>query len=285
VQGRPVTERDPTTPQVPIIRHPEVRRMLLRQKAYVEGVLSLVVYCAQLADRQRVSDSEENKQRAHSLLEVLTPVCKAYGSDAAYESIMLALQVHGGAGYIEEFPIAQLLRDSRVFSVYEGTNEVQAMDLLGRKVAAQSGANFRALMEEIGKTLTKAAEHPELADQTAKVTQAMEAMVDVTMHLGAIGMSGDHEQYISHATPYLRAFAQLVVSWQFLWQSIAAQRAIAAGTDEPFYPAKIATAKYYIDTHVPSTLGICALIKSGEDTALHYKEEWFDAGALQSSTK
>jgi hypothetical protein len=245
----------------------------------------LLLYCAQLADRQRVSDSDENKQRAHRLLEVLTPVCKAYGSDAAYDSIMLALQTHGGAGYIEEFPIAQLLRDSRVFSVYEGTNEVQAMDLLGRKVAARGGENFREVMEEIGKTLQRSAKFPELADASAKVTKAMEAVVDVTMHLGAIGMGGDHEQYISHATPYLRAFAQLVVSWQFLWQSVAAHRAIAAGNDEPFYRAKLATAKYYIDTAVPSTLAICALIKSGEDSALHYKEEWFDAGAMQSAAK
>src|SRR5262249_29822435 len=145
VQGRPVTERDPTTPQVTIMHHPEVRRMLLRQKSTVEGVLSLLMYCAQLSDRQRVADSDEKKKRAHSLIEVLTAVCKAYGSDAAYESVMLGLQVFGGAGYIEEFPLAQLLRDSRVFSVYEGTNEVQAMDLLGRKVAANAGENFRTL--------------------------------------------------------------------------------------------------------------------------------------------
>jgi hypothetical protein len=270
---------------VAIIRHPEVRRMLLRQKAYVEGVLSLLIYCAQLADRQRVSDTDDNKQRAHRLLEVLTPVCKAYGSDAAYESIMLALQTHGGAGYIEEFPIAQLLRDSRVFSVYEGTNEVQAMDLLGRKVAARGGENFREVMEEIGKTLERSGKFPELADVAAKVQKSMEAVVEVTMHLGAIGMGGDHEQYISHATPYLRAFSQLVVSWQFLWQSVAAQRAIAAGNDDPFYRAKLATAKYYIDTATASTLHICALIKSGDDSALNYKEEWFDAGAMQSAGK
>ena len=285
VQGRPVTERDPTAPQVAIIRHPEVRRMLLRQKAYVEGVLSLLMYCAQLADRQRVSDTDDNKQRAHRLLEVLTPVCKAYGSDIAYESIMLALQTHGGAGYIEEFPIAQLLRDSRVFSVYEGTNEVQAMDLLGRKVAARGGENFREVMEEIGKTLERAGKFPELADVSAKVAKTMEAVVDITMHLGAIGMGGDHEQYISHATPYLRAFSQLVVSWQYLWQSVAAHRAIAAGNDDAFYRAKLATAKYYIDNATASTQHICALIKSGEDSALHYKEEWFDAGAMQSADK
>jgi len=285
VQGRPVTERDPTTPQVTIIHHPEVRRMLLKQKSTIEGVLSLLIYCAQLADRQRVAETDEQKARAHRLLEVLTPVCKAYGSDAAYESVMLGLQVFGGAGYIEEFPLAQLLRDSRVFSVYEGTNEVQAMDLLGRKVAANAGENFREVMEEIGKTLERAGKFPELAGVSAQVAKAMEAMVDVTMHLGGIGMSGKHEEYISHATPYLRAFSQLVVSWQFLWQSVAACRAIAGGSDDAFYRAKLATAKYYIDTHVPSTLMICELIKSGNDTALNYKEEWFTNEALQAVGK
>jgi hypothetical protein len=218
-------------------------------------------------------------------MEILTPVCKAHGSDAAYESVMLALQVYGGAGYIEEFPVAQLLRDSRVFSVYEGTNEVQAMDLLGRKVAANAGASFRAVCEEIGKTLAQAGEFGELADMAGKVNQAMEAVVDVTMHLGGIGMSGKHEEYISHATPYLRAFSQLIISWQFLWQSVVAQRAIASGNDDPFYRAKLATAKYYVDTHVPSTVMICNLIKTGEDTALHYKQEWFTAEALQSVGK
>ncbi len=284
VQGRPVTERDPTTPQVTIMHHPEVRRMLLRQKAAVEGVLSLLLYCSRLADTHRLAEGEE-KEHAHSLLEILTPVCKAHGSDAAYESVMLGLQVFGGAGYIEEFPLAQLLRDNRVFSVYEGTNEVQAMDLLGRKVAVNAGANFRAVCEEIGKTLAQAGEFVELIDVSAKVNKAMEAVVDVTMHLGGIGMSGKHEEYISHATPYMRAFSQMIIAWQFLWQSIVAQRAIAAGNDDSFYRAKLATAKYYIDTHVPSTVMICTLIKSGEDTALNYKEEWFTAEALQAVGK
>ena len=276
VQGREVTERDPTTPQIPIIRHPEVRRMLLRQKAYVEGVVSLLMYCATLADRMRITESDEEKENYQALLEILTPVCKAYGSDIAYESIMLALQCYGGSGYVEEFPIAQMLRDNRVFSVYEGTNEIQAMDLLGRKVAAKQGAYLQTLMGEISKTLAESGAIESLSDQTAKVQKAMDAMVEVTMHLGAIGLSGDHRTYISHATPYLRAFSQLVIAWQFLWQSILAQRALDNdAADTAFYEGKIATAKYYIDAILPSTHTICDLIKSGEDSALNFKDEWF----------
>ena len=276
VQGRAVTEQDPTTEQIPIIKHPEVRRMLLRQKAYVEGTLSLLMYCASLSDRERVAKSPEDKEKYDGLLEILTPVCKAYGSDISYESIMLALQCYGGAGYIEEFPVAQMLRDNRVFSVYEGTNEIQAMDLLGRKVATKQGAYLRALMAEISNTLAEAGEIESLSDQCAKVQKALDAIAEVTIHLAGIGLSGDHTTYISHATPYLRAFSQLVISWQFLWQSTLAQRALDSGAKDPtFYEAKTATAKYYIDAVLPSTHTLCALIKSGEDTALNYKDEWF----------
>ena len=276
VQGREVTEQDPTTPQIPIIKHAEVRRMLLRQKAYVEGVISLLMYCAVLSDRIRVADSPEEEENYHALLEILTPVCKAYGSDIAYESIMLALQCYGGSGYVEEFPIAQMLRDNRVFSVYEGTNEIQAMDLLGRKVATKQGAYLQILMAEVSKTLAEAGAIESLGDQTAKVQKALDAVVEVTMHLGAIGLSGDHRTYISHATPYLRAFSQLVIAWQFLWQSVLARRALDSGAGETaFYEGKIATAKYYIDAILPSTHTICELIKSGEDSALNFKDEWF----------
>lgn len=278
VQGREVTEHDPATPQIPIINHPEVRRMLLRQKAFIEGVVSLLIYCGALSDRLRVAGSKEEEDTCRALLEILTPVCKAYGSDVAYESIMLALQCYGGAGYIEEYPIAQILRDNRVFPIYEGTNEIQAMDLLGRKVAVDQGAYLRALMGEIAKTLAEAGTMDALGGQTGKVQEAMEAITEVTMHLAAIGLSGDHKTYISHATPYLRAFSQLVIAWQFLWQSVVAQRALDSDAgDATFYEGKIATAKYYIDAILPSTHTICHLIKSGEDSALNFKEEWFGA--------
>jgi hypothetical protein len=277
LQGRPAESKDPTEPQVPIIQHPEVRRMLLRQKAFVEGVTSLILYCGQLNDLQRTTDDQAEKDRLHGLMEILTPVCKAYGSDVAYESIYTALQCYGGSGYIEEYPVAQMLRDSRVYPVYEGTNEVQAMDLLGRKVATRQGAYLQSLMAEIQKTIGEANEIEELRDLAEKVLHGMNALVEVTMHLGAIGMSGELTRYISFATPYLRAFSQVVVSWQFLWQSIVAHKGLATGADNPtFYKSKLATARYYIGAVLPSTHTICETIKSEEDSALNFPEEWFD---------
>lgn len=276
VQGRAVTEKDPTTPQVPIIQHAEVKRMLLTQKAYVEGVTSLLMYCANLGDKMRVAKTDKEKDDYLSLLEILTPVCKAYASDVAYESISLAVQCYGGAGYIEEYPVAQLLRDNRVFSIYEGTNQIQAMDLLGRKVAIEQGAYFKLLLTEIGQTIGEAAAYDSLGEMSGKVGEALQEIIEVTQHLAQLGLGGKIEEYISYASPYLRVFSQLVVGWQFLKQSIVAETALANGAnDEDFYHAKLATARFYVNTIMPTSRPIAKLILDGDRSSFDYKEEWF----------
>ena len=277
-QGREVTSKDPSSPQVPIIEHGDVRRMLLTQKAYIEGVSAVLLYCSYLGDREIISDSAEEKANCHALREILTPVCKAYSSDVAFESINLAMQCYGGSGYVEEYPIAQLLRDNRVFSIYEGTNNVQAMDLLGRKVAVEAGAYFRAYLAEVGKTLADAKKHPGLADLTSRVSEAMEELTQVTMHLGQIGFGGDHTLYISFATPYLRLFSQLTVSWQLLWQAEIAEAALAAATvpeERTYYESKLATARFYIHTILPTGHALAKTILETERIALDFKAEWF----------
>ncbi len=277
VQGRPVMSKDPTTPQIPIIQHADVRRMLLTQKAYIEGCTALLMYCAKLGDLHRNLPEAEGK-KYYELLEILTPVCKAYVSDVSYESVDLALQCFGGAGYIEEFPVAQMLRDSRVFQIYEGTNNIQAMDLLGRKVAMEHGQYFRALLETVGETIQEAAQREALAEMTAKVSKAMEDLVMVTTHLGTMGLGGDVEGYINHATPYLKIFSQFVVSWQFLWQSTLADKALEAGVsgdEEAFYLSKLATAKFYINTILPTGKPLIEQILESDRGALDFEEAWF----------
>ncbi|MFP6582569.1 MAG: acyl-CoA dehydrogenase [Candidatus Hydrogenedentota bacterium] len=276
-QGRSVTEKSPDAPQIPIIQHAEIRRMLLKQKAYIEGTTALLTYCAHLQDIMRgTQDKDEDRFNAASgILELLTPVCKAYSSDVSVESVSIAMQCFGGSGYIEEFPLAQIYRDVRICPIYEGTNQVQAMDLLGRKVAAKNGMYFQAFMMEIGKTLAETADIEEIKDLSEKVNKAMETVVDVTMHLGGIGMSGEVDRYISHASPYLTAFSQLVVAWRFLIQANIANREINAGSDDVFYISKLETARYYIRAILPSTHTICAGIKEEADTALNFQEEWF----------
>ncbi|HEO71953.1 MAG TPA: acyl-CoA dehydrogenase, partial [Candidatus Hydrogenedentes bacterium] len=151
-QGRKMTEKDPTTPQIPIINHADVRLMLLKQKAFVEGAIGLILYCARLADNLLCEENEADD----NLLGLLTPCVKAHGSDVAFDSIRLAVQVLGGAGFCEELPVAQLLRDSKVFSIYEGSNGIQALDLLGRKVVRQGGAAVQELAKRMGETIAAA---------------------------------------------------------------------------------------------------------------------------------
>lgn len=276
-QGRHITDKSDTSPQIPIIQHAEIRRMLLIQKAYIEGTFALLTYCSMQQDIMLVTQGkdEDAYQKSRAVLEMLTPVCKAYSSDVGCESISIALQCFGGSGYIEEFPLAQMFRDSRICPIYEGTNQVQAMDLLGRKVASNNGANFQTLMVEISATIALAQEQEELKDLAEKVNAALQTVVETTMHLGGIGMGGEVDKYISHASTYLTAFSQLVISWRFLVQSIVANKAINDGSEDIFYISKLETARYYIKAILPSTHTICQNIKDDADTALAFQEDWF----------
>jgi len=278
LQGRSVTERDPTTPQTPIIKHSDVKRMLLVQKATTEGMFALLAYAAMLSDKERCSSDETERTNAASILDVLTPVCKAYGSEASYDSIVLAIQCYGGYGFSEEFPLAQMLRDCKVFPIYEGTNGIQAMDLLGRKVVMKDGAAFRALLAEISKTIEETSRVDTLKDMADKLATALNEVADTTTHLGTVALGGDIEMYVSSAVPYLRMFSRLIISWLFLWQSAAAQKALDAGAgtaDQRYYKGKLATARFYLNNELPYLHATAQILKSGERTALDFDEAWF----------
>ena len=278
LQSRRVTEKNPTSPQVPIIKHADVRRMLLAQKATTEGMFALLAYAALLGDKERCSSDGAERMAAIDILDVLTPVCKAYGSEAAYDSIVLAIQCYGGYGFSEEFPLAQMLRDCKVFPIYEGTNGIQAMDLLGRKVVMKGGEPFKALLAEMSKTVDAASRSDAIKDMAAKVAAALAEVAETTTHLGGIAMGGDIDAYMSAATPYLRMFSRLVISWLFVWQSTIAEKALAAGVgaaEQSFYQGKIATARFYINNELPFLHAVAQILKSGERTALDFDEAWF----------
>lgn len=278
LQGRKITEKDPATAQVPIIKHADVRRMLLVQKAATEGLFALLAYAAFLGDKERCSPDETERLGAEAVLDVLTPVCKAHGSEASYDAIVLAIQCYGGYGFSEEFPLAQMLRDCKVFPIYEGTNGIQAMDLLGRKVVMKDGAALKAFLAEIAKTVEEASGVEPLKDLAAKVDAALNEVAETTMQLGGVALSGDVEGYIGSATPYLGMFSRLVLSWLFLWQSVVAQRALDAGpgaADEKFYRGKLATARFYLANELPHLHATAQVLKGGERTAIDFDEEWF----------
>jgi alkylation response protein AidB-like acyl-CoA dehydrogenase len=279
IQGRDLLNAtDPTSPQVPIIKHPDVRHMLLQQKATVEGNIALMMTCSRLTDTIHVlkksEEHAEDVQHAQALLEILTPCCKAFGSDSSFESIRLAIQCLGGAGFCEDYPVAQLLRDNKVFSIYEGTNGIQSLDLLGRKIPAKNGASMQALMQEIGTAISNTMKVDDLRDLAESVQELQNEVVATTMQLGGLGMSGEIPAYLCNATAYLEMFSQLVISWQWLIQATRAHELMDSGPEDPsFYKGLVETGRYYIKWTVPKALATAQIIKSDERTALNLPPE------------
>jgi butyryl-CoA dehydrogenase len=205
---------------VPIIEHADVKRMLLAQKSYCEGVLALELYCARLVDEQH-SGTPEAADEARLLLEVLTPIAKSWPSEWCLEANSLAIQVHGGYGYTRDFPVEQYWRDNRLNMIHEGTHGIQAMDLLGRKVLMESGRGLALLEGRIQATAGQAQQVLELAAHAAALTAAWQQVTDATRAAWATGKPGDA---LANAVPYLQAFGHTVLAWIWLDVALSAQR-------------------------------------------------------------
>jgi butyryl-CoA dehydrogenase len=264
-QGRPLTGRDPSSRQIPIIEHADVRRMLLAQKAYVEGGLALVLYAARLVDEQQ-SGSPAEAERATLLLEMLTPIAKSWPSQWCLEANSLAIQVHGGYGYAREYDVEQHYRDNRLNPIHEGTHGIQALDLLGRKVTMQSGAGLALLLSTIGATVQRArdAGEDEYADALASAT---DRLGEVTATIWA---SGDPELALANATVYLEAAGHIVVAWIWLEQLLA-----AAPGEGPFYEGKRAAAQYFFRYELPKVGPQLDLLATLDRTTLDAHPDWF----------
>jgi alkylation response protein AidB-like acyl-CoA dehydrogenase len=258
--------------QVSIVEHADVRRMLLRQKAIVEGSLALLATVARYADVSEHGASEEERERADLLLNLLTPIAKTFPAERGFESNVLALQVHGGYGYTSEYLPEAYMRDQKLNSLHEGTNAIQSMDLLGRKVMAKGGAPLRALAEEIAGTIARARDagsNPELCVELEKAVATVGA---VTMELGQRGMAGDADGMLGHSWDYLDLFATLVIGWQWLHMDAVARTAPVA---EERKRATEATAQYWIRTEVPRIEHLAHLCRTNEDSYIKAEPEWF----------
>lgn len=242
-QGRPADAKDPATPQVPIIRHPDVRRMLLTAKAYAEGSLALVLYAARLLDEEETGESDDDRRRAALLLDLLTPIVKSWPSQWGLAANDLAIQVHGGYGYTRDYPVEQFYRDNRLNAIHEGTHGIQALDLLGRKVRMQGGEGLRILLGAMRATAARAAEVPRVADQGAALAAATDRVESITADLWA---SGNPTSALANAGDYLEALGDIVVGWMWLEQSIAAH-----DPADELHAAKRVTALYYFDDILP----------------------------------
>ena len=276
LQGRPLTAKDPSQPQVPIIEHADVRRMLLRQKAIVEGSLCLAFATSRYADVAGHGATPEERQRAQLLLDILTPVAKSFPAEKGFEANALAIQVHGGYGYSSEYLPEAWLRDQKLNTIHEGTTGIQSMDLLGRKVMAGGGAALRTLGEEIAAGVARARAAGVAGEMCEAVERAVGEVARLTMELGALGLAGQAEPMMRHSADYLELFSTLVLGWQWLVQAAAARECQSAGRGDPrFLEGKLCAAAYWIATELPRIAPLCALCRSGEDSYARMKPEWF----------
>jgi len=271
-QGKSLLQMmDPAAPQVAIIEHPDVRRMLMWMKAYISGMRSFTYYVGRCFDIAGTSADESERERYGGLIEILTPVVKAYCSDRAFDVCTQAVQVYGGYGYIGEYPVEQYLRDCKITSIYEGTNGIQAMDLLGRKMGMKKGKYFMTLLGEMQKTVGQAREYPELAELAGAVEKAVNRLGEVALGLGQTAMSPKVLTAFAFAKPFLDITGEVVMAWMHLWRAVAAQpkldklvggldskaraKKIAKNKNAVFYDGQIKTARYFVNALLPEALG------------------------------
>lgn len=257
-QGRNVSQKDPTLPPVPIIKHADVKRMLLFQRAVNEGGVSVLMQCSKYLDLQHVV-SDEEKEKYILLLEILTPIAKTYPSEMGIQAISQGLQCLGGSGYCDDYPLEQYYRDARIHPIHEGTTGIQAMDLLGRKVVMQNGRAFRLLMTEIGDAVSTAMAFAALKEPARQLESALSNLQEVTGHLLKIAQKKGPEYFLADATLYLELFGIVTVAWQWLLQGIAAQDALGNDVkkkDLNFYQGKMATLSYFFGYELPKASGL-----------------------------
>jgi alkylation response protein AidB-like acyl-CoA dehydrogenase len=241
-QGRPITGsgKDASQPQVPLIEHADIKRMLLAQKAYVEGGLALELYCARLVDELHTGD-EAAARDAGLLLEVLTPIAKSWPSEWCLEANSLAIQVHGGYGYTRDFAVEQHWRDNRLNMIHEGTHGIQALDLLGRKVVMSGGAGLKLLAGKMSGSIERAGHEPDLSEPANALAAALQKLGAATKSAWATGVP---EEALANATPYLQAFGHVVLAW--LWLDVA-----LAAKDHALAEGKHAAMRYFFAYELP----------------------------------
>ncbi len=271
-QGRPVGAggKDAAQPQVRIIEHADVKRMLLAQKAYCEGALALDLYCACLVDEQHTG-SAEAADEARLLLEVLTPIAKSWPSEWCLEANSLAIQIHGGYGYTRDFPVEQYWRDNRLNMIHEGTHGIHALDLLGRKVLMENGRGLALLAERIGATIARASQVPELSAHADALTQALGQVQLATQAAWSTGTPGDA---LANAVPYMQAFGHTVLAWIWLEVALAAL-AMDATQSIAATAGRIRATAYFYHYELPKIGAWLKVVESRDQTCAGMSEEAF----------
>lgn len=271
-QGRKLQssgEKDLNEEQTLIINHPDVKRMLLHQKAIVEGSLSLVLQCSYYIDKSMTSEGDE-KNNYHLLCEILNPVAKTYPSEAGKDAVDIGLQVLGGYGYMMDFILQQYHRDIRIISIYEGTTGIQSLDLLGRKVTMMEGAALKLLAKEMETTIMAAMAKDELKQHAMTLGEGAK-MIEASMaHLMPHAMKGDHERYLADATIFMDLFGTVVIGWQWLKIGLAALE-----QDEAFKQSKLHTLDYFYKYEMSRCKGLQKTICDDSEVTIKMEAEMF----------
>ena len=276
-QGRHADGKDPTSPQISIVEHADVRRMLLTQKAYVEGAFDLGLYAARLFDDTQTLATEEERRKALELLDLLTPIVKSWPSEFCLKANELAIQILGGHGYTREYPVEQYYRDNRLNPIHEGTHGIQSLDLLGRKVSMNNGAALKQLMALIQGTCQRASQFDSLDRLRQPLEQLVQRLGGVTLALLGDLLAGKVNQGLANSALYLKAFGHAVIGWRWLEQAIRAEEGLANGNpaDADFYKGKLQAARYFLTWEVPSCQHELNILEARDDTCLGMHDAWF----------
>lgn len=277
-QGRLPSCKDPESPPVNIIKHPDVRRMLLAQKAYAEGAYALCLMGAQLSDDERTAPTPQEREAAHLLLDFLTPIIKSWPSEYGPRANSLAIQVLGGSGYVNEHPVEMFYRDNRLNPIHEGTYGIQSLDLLARKVPMNNLAGYHACIAAMEATIAEANTH----QATAVFGEELNAAIDVLKHttntlLGAMAEI-NIDLALANSVKYLELFGNVVVAWVWLKQGIVAAKALDNSPhtdDEKFYQGKLQAMKYFYRFELPEISVWSKILCDLDDTTYEMQEDWF----------
>ncbi|MBI6682515.1 acyl-CoA dehydrogenase [Pseudomonas viridiflava] len=276
-QGRLPDNKSPDSAPVSIIQHTDVRRMLLTQKAYVEGAFDLGLYAARLFDDAQTGETEQIRQQAHELLDLLTPIVKSWPSEFCLKANELAIQILGGHGYTREYPVEQHYRDNRLNLIHEGTHGIQSLDLLGRKLAQNGGAGLKQLVRLIADTAQRASTHSQLDHLRQPLEQLVTALQSVTVGLLTDLAQGKVNVALANSALYLKAFGHTVIGWRWLEQAIRAEEGLSRGNaaDVDFYKGKLQAARYFLTWEVPACHHELAILQARDDVCLSMQNEWF----------
>ncbi|WP_286976108.1 acyl-CoA dehydrogenase [Pseudomonas sp.] len=276
-QGRLPDGKDPTSSQVAIIEHADVRRMLLTQKAYVEGAFDLGLYAARLFDDTQTLETAEARSSALELLDLLTPIVKSWPSEFCLKANEMAIQILGGHGYTREYPVEQYYRDNRLNPIHEGTHGIQSLDLLGRKISMNNGAALKQLVKLIQQCCEQAKGFTSLDAMRQPLEQLLARLSAVTLALLGDLMSGKVNQGLANSALYLKVFGHCVIGWRWLEQAIRAEQGLAHGNpaDTDFYQGKLQAARYFLTWEVPACQHDLDLLEARDDTCLNMQDNWF----------